>query len=80
MRCGSTGEVGVICSQQGFRGTFKGWCEIHGAKETPREFIAWKNGHPNVKALDHITRIIQLLLNGVLRCEFVSAGRQGNIF
>ena len=49
--------------------------ETHGAEETPREFIDWKNRQPNVKALVHVTRIIQLLLNGVSRREFVSAGR-----
>ena len=53
----------------------EGWSEIHGAEETPREFIDWKNRQPNVKALVHVTRIIQLLLNGVSRREFVSAGR-----
>ena len=26
----------------------EGWSEIHGAEETPREFIAWKNRQPNV--------------------------------
>jgi hypothetical protein len=72
----STGEVGVTFFSARFpRYWRKAWSETHGAEETPREFIDWKDRQPNVKALVHVTRIIQLLLNGVSRREFVSAGR-----
>ena len=53
----------------------EGWSEIHGAEETPREFIAWKNRQPNVNTLVHVTRIIQVSPENVLRRVFVSAGR-----
>ena len=53
----------------------EGWSEIHGAEEKPREFIAWKNRQPNVNTLVHVTRIIQVSPENVLRRIFVSAGR-----
>ena len=76
MRFCSTGEFGVTFFSARFpRYWRKAWSETHGAEETPREFIDWKNRQPNVNTLVHVTRIIQVSPENVLRRIFVSAGR-----